>query len=111
MKNKKLKKAIKEWATAVHQNEAEEGIVGYALFDTVKRAFVSFADSDYGMSNTYTGNIEVAYVADTRGEAFDTMVTMLDDYFDVKIVPLICNDLFGLSPKPGSLESNYNEMN
>lgn len=110
MKNKKMRKAIKEWATAVHPNEAEEGIVGYALFDTVKRAFVSFADSNYGQRNTYTGNVEAAYVADTRGEAFDTMVTMLDDYFDVKTVPLIWNDLFGLSPKPGSLESNYDNM-
>lgn len=106
MKNKKLKKAIKEWAMAVQQNEAEEGIVGYALFDTVKRAFVSFADRDYGQSNTYTGNVEVAYVADTQGEAFDTMVTMLDDYFDVKVVPLIWNDLFGLSPKSGSLDDD-----
>ncbi|EAB4139906.1 hypothetical protein N7G03_000744 [Salmonella enterica] len=107
MKNKKLKKAIKEWATAVHQNEAEEGIVGYALFDTVKRAFVSFENHDYGMSNTYTGNVEVAYVADTRGEAFNIMVTILDDYFDVKIVPLIWNVLFGLSPKPGSLNDDF----
>lgn len=104
MKNKKLRKAIKEWTTAVNQNEAEEGIVGYALFDTVKRAFVTFEDVGNGPFEAYTGNIEAAYVADTRGEAFHTMMTMVGDNLNIKIIPLISNMLFGLSPKPGSLD-------
>lgn len=106
MKNKRLRKAIKEWTTAVHQNEAKEGIVGYALFDTVKQAFVTFEDVGHGPFEAYTGNIEVAYVADTRGEAFHTMMTEVEDNLDTKIIPLISNDLFGLSPKPGSLDDN-----
>ncbi|MEX7736957.1 hypothetical protein AB7B92_25495 [Klebsiella pneumoniae] len=106
MKNKRLRKAIKEWTTAVHQNEAKEGIVGYALFDTVKRAFVTFEDVGHGPFEAYTGNIEVAYVEDTRGEAFHTMMTEVEDNLDTKIIPLISNDLFGLSPKPGSLDDN-----
>ncbi|EAM9883175.1 hypothetical protein NQ871_000394 [Salmonella enterica] len=104
MKNKKIRKAVKEWTTAIHQQEAEDGIVGYALFDTVKRAFVTFDDFGNGPFEAYTGNIEVAYVADTRGEAFHTMMVMVEDNLDTKIVPLISNDLFGLSPKPGSLD-------
>lgn len=109
MKNKKIRKAIKEWTTAIHQQEAEEGIVGYALFDTMKRAFVTFEDVGNGPFEAYTGNIEVAYVADTRGEAFHTMMNMVEDNLDTTIIPLISNALFGLSPKPGSLDDNTSE--
>ncbi|EBP0014060.1 hypothetical protein HX37_25830 [Salmonella enterica] len=109
MKNKKIRKAVKEWTTVIHQQEAEEGIVGYALFDTVKRAFVTFEDVGQGPYEAYTGNIEVAYVAVTRGEAFHTMMAMVEDNLNIKIIPLISNDLFGLSPAPGSLEKDHTE--
>ncbi|MGE0969649.1 hypothetical protein ACQFN5_30080 (plasmid) [Klebsiella sp. WOUb02] len=102
MKKKKILKSIENIVETLHEKEAEEGVVGYALFDTVKRAFVTFGYTDYA---TYTGNIEDAYVADSRGEAFYTMMNQVDNYLDTKIVPLISNDLFGLTPLPGSLEN------
>ncbi|ECI4628997.1 hypothetical protein AH97_03465 [Salmonella enterica subsp. enterica] len=101
MKNKKLSREFGKILESLHQREAQEGIIGYALFDTVKRAFVTFRYTDYA---TYTGNVEDAYIADSRGEAFHTMMSQVDDYPDTRIVPLISNDLFGLSPAPGSPE-------
>ncbi|WP_291968944.1 hypothetical protein [Candidatus Symbiopectobacterium sp.] len=108
MKKKKLLKSIEKVIETLHEKEAEEGVVGYALFDTVKRAFVTFKYTDYA---TYTGNVEDAYLVNTRGEAFYTMMNQVDDYLNTKIVPLISNELFGLSPAPGSLDNDYDEFN
>lgn len=101
MKAKQFIELVEKYTEALHQKDIDEGIVGYALFDTARRAFVTFAYTDYA---TYTGNVEDAYVAHSRFEALKTMTTMVDDYYDLKIVPLISNSLFGLSPKPGSLK-------
>jgi hypothetical protein len=107
MKAKQIVKALEKYTEALHQKEIEEGIVSYALFDTVKRAFINFSSIGHVM---YTGDVKEAYITDNKGEACNTVITMLDGYFEVKIVPLISNDLFGLSPAPGSLDNDYDEF-
>lgn len=107
MKKSKIEKTLDNVLNALHDQEALEGVVGYALFDTVKRAFVTFRATNYA---TYTGNVEDAYIADSRGEAFITMMSRVDDHLDTKIVPLISNDLFGLSPRPGSLDDQFDKF-
>lgn len=99
MKKSKLMKILKEHLKKRKEADEKEGIVGFALFDTEKRAFVAFS----GELTIYTGNIEEACFASNRAEALNIMVS-LDDFYDVKIVPLIHNEFFGLSPKPGSLD-------
>ena len=103
-------KALKKHTDETRRRDIDKGIVGYALFDMEKRAFMTFRNIGSGPFESFVGNIEDAYIADSREEALDKMITMLDDYFDVKIVPLISNNLFGLSPAPGSLESCYDEF-
>ncbi|EBV8365258.1 hypothetical protein AU840_25015 [Salmonella enterica subsp. enterica serovar Virchow] len=103
MRKNKLFKVVENALNKVRKADEKEGIVGFVLFDTVKRAFVSFRRS----STIYTGNVEEASVLASRGEALDIMVS-LDDFYDVKIVPLIHNELFGLSPLPGALD-DYNK--
>ncbi|HEC8924859.1 TPA: hypothetical protein R4D26_000909 [Salmonella enterica subsp. enterica serovar Stanley] len=85
----------------IRKIDEKEGLVGFVLFDTVKRTFVSFR----GGIIVYTGNVEEVCVADIRTEALDIMISP-DELYDVKIVPLICNKMFGLSPKSRVLDND-----
>ncbi|ECQ8982643.1 hypothetical protein ACDT65_004477 [Salmonella enterica subsp. enterica] len=99
MKKNKLFKVVENALNEIRKSDEKEGIVGFVLFDTVKRAFVSFS----GRDTIYTGNVEEASVVCSRGDALNIMVS-LNDFYDVKIIPLIHNELFGLSPLPGALD-------
>lgn len=56
-----------------------------------------------GLTDSYTGDLEAAYIADSQLEALNTY-SKLEDGWYIKIVPLIQNDLFGLTPKPDYLK-------
>lgn len=78
----------------------DPNVVGYALFNKEKRAFVVLTEGDYEPTDVYTGDLEDAFLADNMGDAFSVMME-LEGYASISIVPVIWNELFGLSVKPG----------
>ncbi|HHQ8379033.1 TPA: hypothetical protein ACSUNF_005027 [Salmonella enterica subsp. diarizonae] len=103
MKKHKLRKQLKKIEQELGLIETDPSVVGYALYHTEKKAFVELLHSEMGLTDAYTGDLEAAYIADSQLEALNTY-NKLEDGWYIKIVPLIQNDLFGLTPKPDYLK-------
>ncbi|EAN2280792.1 hypothetical protein OFV45_000768 [Salmonella enterica] len=103
MKQHKLRKQLKKIEQELGLIETDPSVVGYALYHTEKKAFVELLHSEMGLTDAYTGDLEAAYIADSQLEALNTY-SKLEDGWYIKIVPLIQNDLFGLTPKPDYLK-------
>lgn len=83
--------------------ENNPDIIGYTLFNTINRRFVTMKENEFGMP-IYTDNLEVAYFADTPFKAaIDAELLPEPDKFDIVVVPLIENPLFWLTVKSGYL--------
>ncbi|EGY4557989.1 hypothetical protein KG918_004535 [Salmonella enterica] len=103
MKKHKLRKQLKKIEQELGLIETDPSVVGYALYHTEKKAFVELLHSELGLTDAYTGDLEAAYIADSQLEALNTY-SKLEDGWYIKIIPLIQNDLFGLTPKPDYLK-------
>ena len=103
MKRKKLEKQLK--AIVKKPGLAGHGpdVVGYTLFNKEKRAFIRFTEGDYEPTEVYTGDLDEAFLADNMVDAFSVMM-VLEGYASITIVPVVWNELFGFSVKPGSLD-------
>lgn len=104
MKRRKLDKWLKKFEDKHGLTTGDPNVVGYALFNKDKRAFVSLTDGDYEPTDIYTGDLDDAFLTDNMGEAFGVMM-VLEHYDNISIVPVIYNELFGLTVKPGSLDA------
>lgn len=110
MKKHKLRKQLKKIEQELGLIETDPSVVGYALYHTEKKAFVELLHSEMGLTDAYTGDLEAAYIADSQLEALNTYSKLEDGWYIkedgwyIKIVPLIQNDLFGLTPKPDYLK-------
>ncbi|EBX3330545.1 hypothetical protein DPK80_02270 [Salmonella enterica subsp. enterica serovar Kirkee] len=100
MKKHKLRKQLKKIEQELGLIETDPSVVGYALYHTEKKAFVELLHSEMGLTDAYTGDLEAA---DSQLEALNTY-SKLEDGWYIKIVPLIQNDLFGLTLKPDYLK-------
>ncbi|NHB91869.1 hypothetical protein [Photorhabdus cinerea] len=104
MKKQKIKK-MKQMLEELGYLENEPDVVGHVLFHTKKRAFVALFPEHSANIIAYTGNVEEAYIADTRLEALTEISHLpVPDAYELSIVPLINNPLLGLSVKPGFLD-------
>jgi len=103
MKRKKLEKQLQAFVEKLGLTDNDPNVVGYALFNKEKRAFVVLTEGDYDPTDVYTGDLDDAFLAEGMGDAFSVMME-LEGYDSISIVPVIWNELFGLSVKPGSLD-------
>ncbi|MFJ5451395.1 hypothetical protein [Pectobacterium carotovorum] len=99
MKRHKIRKQLKKLEAELGFIETNPNVVGYALFNTEKKAFIELIHSQFGSTDVYTGDLEAAYIASTQIEALN-MFKQLEDGRYIKIVPLVQNELFGLTPDP-----------
>lgn len=104
MKRRKPDKWLKKFEDKHGLTTGDPNVVGYALFNKTKRAFVSLTDGDYKPTDIYTGDLADAFLTDNMGEAFGVMMA-LEHYDNISIVLVIYNELFGLTVKPGSLDA------
>ncbi|WP_032114835.1 hypothetical protein WH390_06265 [Candidatus Arsenophonus nilaparvatae] len=63
MEKKKIIKQLKELEIEFRKNNPD--VIGYTLFNTVNRRFVTMRENEFGML-IYTDNLEVAYFEDTK---------------------------------------------
>ncbi|WP_334472138.1 hypothetical protein [Arsenophonus sp. PmNCSU2021_1] len=102
MEKKKIIKQLKELEIEFRKNNPD--VIGYTLFNTVNRRFVTMKENGFGMP-IYTDNLEIAYFEDTKFPALISRELLPEpDKFDIAVVPLIKNPLFGLSVKSGYLD-------
>ncbi|MER2470803.1 hypothetical protein [Photorhabdus laumondii] len=98
MKKKRLRKFQKELET-LGLIEKDPDVVGYVLFNTHNRRFVILDEYALG-SVAYADNIEDAYLATSRFAALMDIDSLPEpDKFDIAVIPVIDNPLFGLIPK------------
>ncbi|PHM66126.1 hypothetical protein Xsto_01351 [Xenorhabdus stockiae] len=95
MKLKKLKKEL----DALKLMEKDPDVVGYVLFNTRNRRFVTLDENEFGMV-MYADDIEEAYLAPSRFAALRDIDFLPEpDKFDTAAVPVVDNPLFGLMLK------------
>ncbi|MCC8375570.1 hypothetical protein CKY10_22195 [Photorhabdus sp. HUG-39] len=98
MKKKRLRKFQKELET-LGLIENDPDVVGYVLFNTRNRRFVILDKYELGRV-TYADDIEEAYLAMSRFAALMDIDSLPEpDKFDIAVIPVIDNPLFGLTPK------------
>ncbi|WP_340622386.1 hypothetical protein [Xenorhabdus siamensis] len=98
MKKKKLKKLQKELDT-LGLIEKDPDVVGYVLFNTRNRRFVTLDENEFGMV-IYADDIEEAHLATSQFAALmDINFLPEPDKFDIAVIPVIDNPLFGLMLK------------
>lgn len=106
MKRKTGEEALRNILERAQQYDYDHGIVAYAFYDIKKKAFIA-PESIHGI-NWYTGDLAIAHIVHTRIEAFFTLAT-LQDNDNAEIIPLI-DTVFGLSPKPGWMENEIDQI-
>ncbi|CDM89985.1 hypothetical protein [Xenorhabdus bovienii] len=95
MKNKKLKRLQKELDT-LGFIEKDPDVVGYVLFNTRNRRFATLDENEFGMV-IYADDIEEAYLATSRFSALmDIGFLPEPDQFNIAVIPVIENPVFGL---------------
>ncbi|MEX0447188.1 hypothetical protein [Xenorhabdus sp. SGI246] len=98
MKKKQLKKLQKELDT-LGLIEKDPDVVGYVLFNTRNRRFVTLDENEFGMV-IYADDIEEAHLATSQFAALmDIDFLPEPDKFDIAVIPVIDNPLFGLMLK------------
>ncbi|TDB45505.1 hypothetical protein [Photorhabdus luminescens] len=98
MKKKQLKKLQKELDT-LGLIEKDPDVVGYVLFNTRNRRFVILDEHEFGRV-AYADDIEDACLAISRFAALmDIDFLPEPDKFDIAVLPVIDNPLFGLMLK------------
>ncbi|MBC8943705.1 MULTISPECIES: hypothetical protein [Xenorhabdus] len=98
MKKKQLKKLQKELDT-LGLIERDPDVVGYVLFNTRNRRFVTLNENEFGMV-IYADDIEEAHLATSQFAALmDIDFLPEPDKFDIAVIPVIDNPLFGLMLK------------
>ncbi|MFD0709117.1 hypothetical protein [Photorhabdus akhurstii] len=98
MKKKRLKKFQKKLET-LGLIESDPDVVGYVLFNTRNRRFVILDEYELGRV-AYADDIEEAYLAMSRFVALMDIDSLPEpDKFDIAVIPVIDNHLFGLMPK------------
>ncbi|MEN3262358.1 hypothetical protein AAH678_27420 [Sodalis endosymbiont of Spalangia cameroni] len=64
---------IENLVTAITKNDDDPDVIGYALYDFDKNAFISGINDDYGLTFiSYCGDLQKARFFDSKLEAFRT---------------------------------------
>lgn len=96
---------LKEQLDELGLLEKDDSIIGYAIFHTVKRAFITFEYDINTGSPVYTGDINKAHIAESKFMAYIDIGGFPEpDKFDMAVVPLIENPLFGINVKEGAID-------
>lgn len=99
-KQAKLNDTVNLLIDYVNSSEIDPNVVGYALYNLEKKSFISGFDENEQPAH-YSGDLENAIVFETKFDAFSICYFL---EFRVISIPLLENKLFGLTPKPGSLD-------
>ncbi|HAT1684227.1 TPA: hypothetical protein I8Y21_005004 [Klebsiella oxytoca] len=101
---RQFSQVVNQMMDDMQQRDDEQGVVGYAFFDTQKRAFLSSSREGDISDLAYTGNVGEAFLTGSRREALQVMMSLGSR--PVKFVPVIRHVLFGLTPQPGALDTD-----
>ncbi|ERT10826.1 hypothetical protein [Photorhabdus temperata] len=79
--------------------ERDPDVIGYTLFNTRNRRFATLNKNEFGLV-IYTDDIEEAHLTTSRFVALvDIDFLPEPDKFDIAVVPVVDNPLFGLMIK------------
>ncbi|OTA19946.1 hypothetical protein Xbed_01876 [Xenorhabdus beddingii] len=98
MKKKQIKK-LQNTLDMLGVIEKDPNVVGYVLFNTRNRRFATLDENEFGMV-IYSDDIEEANLFTSRFIALmDVDYFPEPDKFDITVVPVVENSLFGLTIK------------
>ncbi|MGV7961156.1 hypothetical protein QPK13_08585 [Photorhabdus tasmaniensis] len=98
MKKKQIKK-LQNALGMLGLAERNPDVIGYTLFNTRNRRFATLNKNEFGLV-IYTDDIAEAHLATSRFAALiDIDFLPEPDKFDIAVVPVVNNPLFGLMIK------------